>query len=231
MNTSPIKLQRGMNRQLQTWRDTVSGRGHRLGWKIGFNMTADQQRLNLPSAMVGFLSRERSIVPGGSHRASADAVLLIEPEIAVLIGCDVPAGAGPEQARAAIAAYAAALELVDTTRSADDDMEEILAGNLFHEGVMLAAQHVPANAYKRAQLSISLCINGNEIRTLEQQRVPEDFSTIILDVADILAAHGEQLKSGDWIITGAAARATPVKTGDDITLDMDALGHLRLKIT
>ena len=54
MNASPIKIQQGMRRQLQSWRESVARGGQRLGWKVGYNMQADQQRLNLPAAMVGF---------------------------------------------------------------------------------------------------------------------------------------------------------------------------------
>ena len=230
MNTSPIKIQRGMTQLIQMWRDAVSSRQHRLGWKVGFNMVADQQRLNLPSAMVGFLSRERSLISGGHYQASPNSVLLIEPEVAILIGRDVPADATAEQANAAIAAYSAALELVDTTRSVDNDIEEILGGNMFHECVLLAEQRVAPHAYAREHLRISLGINNSEVRTLEQQRVPQDFSTIIIDVANILAAHGEQLQSGDWIITGAATKPAPVQVGDEITLDMGLLGQTSLKI-
>jgi len=41
-------------------------------------------------------------------------------------------------------------------------------------------------------------------------RVPEDFSVIILAVANTLAAQGEQLQKGDWIITGAATKPAAV---------------------
>lgn len=230
MDTSPIKIQRGMTRQIQTWRDLVSSRDHRLGWKVGFNMVADQQRLKLPSAMVGYLTKERSLISGSQYKSSPDSVLLVEPEVAILIGNNVPSGATTEQANAAIAAYTAALELVDTTRSVDNDIEEILGCNMFHESVLLAEQRLLPKDYMRDQLAISLNINNKEVRTLEQQRVPEDFSIIIRDVANILATHGEQLKAGDWIITGAAAKPAPVQVGDEITLNMGALGSLHLRI-
>ena len=223
MNTSPTKIQHGMKRQLELWRESVASRQQRLGWKIGFNMAADQQRVGLPSAMVGFLSAKHSHTPGDSYQPPASARLLVEPEVAIQIGSDLPAGASAGQANAAIAAYAAALELVDTTRSVDDDIEEILAGNIFHDSVLLAEQRLPANAFNREQLSLSLSINNREERTLEQQRVPQDFAEIVITVANILAAHGEQLKEGDWIITGAAAKPVPVQAGDSITLDMGLL--------
>jgi len=230
MDTSPSKIENGMRRQLETWRETVAARQQRLGWKTGFTVPADQQRLNLPSAMVGFLSRERCYRSGDHYQAPRGAVLLVEPEVAIQMGADVPAGASAEQACAAIAAYTAALELVDTTRSVDDDMEEILAGNLFHEGVVLADPHLPARDYRREQLGISLRINDQEVRTLEQERVPEDFAAIILAVANALAAQGEQLKKGDWIITGAATKPAPVTPGDAIKVDMGLLGTVALRI-
>jgi 2-keto-4-pentenoate hydratase len=230
MDTSPGKIHNGMRRQLQTWRDTVADRRQRLGWKTGFTLTADQQRLNLPSAMVGFLTRERCYRSGEHYRASPGAALLVEPEVALQMGADVTAGAGAAQALAAIASYSAALELVDTTRSVDDDIEAILAGNLFHEGVVLADTQLPARDYRRELLSISLLINGREVRTLEPARVPDDFSAIILAVANTLAAHGEQLLKGDWIITGAATKPAAVAVGDEIEVNMGVLGRLGLRI-
>jgi 2-keto-4-pentenoate hydratase len=230
MDTSPIKIHNGMRRQIETWRDTVAARQQRLGWKTGFTLAADQQRLNLPSAMVGFLSRERCYRSGEHYRAAPGAVLLVEPEVAIQMGADVPADASTEQARAAIAAYTAALELVDTTRSVDDDIEAILAGNLFHESVVLAATQLPARDYRREDLSVSLRINGREVRTLEPARVPDDFAAIVLAVANTLAAHGERLQQDDWIITGAATRPAAVAAGDEIEVDMAALGTLRIHL-
>jgi len=230
MDTSPIKIHNGTRRQIETWRKTVAARQQRLGWKTGFTLAADQQRLNLPSAMVGFLSRERCYRSGEHYLAAPGAVLLVEPEVAIQMGADVPADASTEQARAAIAAYTAALELVDTTRSVDDDMEAILAGNLFHEGVVLAESQLPARDYRREQLGISLRINGREVRTLGPARVPEDFSAIILAVANTLAAHGEQLQKGDWIITGAATQPATLAVEDEIEVDMGMLGRVVLRI-
>lgn len=231
MITSPAKIQRGMSQQLHAWRENMTKQKHRLGWKIGFNMPSDQERLSLPSAMVGYLSRERSLVSGQSYLAAPNSTLLVEPEIAVQIHCNVPAGASIEQANAAISAYTAALELIDTTRSVGDDIEAILSGNLFHERVLLAETRVMPNDYSREQLSFSLCQNGSEVRSLEHERVPDNFSTIIIDTANILAEHGEELQAGDWIITGAAAKPLPVEPGDELTLDMNKLGQLKLNIS
>ena len=65
-----------------------------LGWKTGFTLPAGQQRHNLPSAMVGFISRERCYRSSDHYQAPPGAVLLVEPEVAIQMGADVPAGGG-----------------------------------------------------------------------------------------------------------------------------------------
>lgn len=230
MHSNPAKIHRGMQRQLTQWRASGANRQHRLGWKIGFNMAADQQRLGLPSAMVGYLSAQQRLASDSIYTVPAGAQLLAEPEVALLLGHDLPANASTAEADAAIAAYSAALELVDTRRSVNDDMEEILAGNLFHDRVLLAEPRLAPGRYARQQLALSLCVNHEERRTLESQRVADDFSALILTVANTLAAHGERLQRGDWIITGAAAKPVAVQAGDEIVLQMGELGSLRLTL-
>ncbi len=224
------KIDRGMRRQLQTWRETVESQQRRMGWKIGFAMPADQQRLKLPSAMIGYLSSAHRLSSGGTYAPSPTSKLLVEPEVAIQMGRDVPAHTNTNEARSAIAAYAVALEIVDTTRSVNDDIEAILAGNLFHDRVVIAQELVAPKAYARDKLDLSLSINGVEVRTLGQERVPEDFAPVIQTVANILASYGEELKQGDWIITGAAAKPVPIQAGDHIALEMWALGKLSLNL-
>ncbi|MDH5360708.1 MAG: fumarylacetoacetate hydrolase family protein [Gammaproteobacteria bacterium] len=230
MIVNPEKIHRGMHQQLLTWRDCKSNQEYRLGWKIGFNMVSDQKRLNLPSAMVGHLSRQRELSSGQHFQAPVNSNLLVEPEIAIQIGRDINSDISHVEAKSAISSYTAALELVDTTRSVADDIEAVLTGNLFHEGVILAEQRVLPDDYRRNELAFTLTLNGEPALCLEQERVPEDFSTIIVDTAKILAEHGEQLQAGDWIITGSAAKPLPVKAGDHIALDMQSLGKIDLHI-
>lgn len=97
-------------------------------------------------------------------------------------------------------------------------------------GVVLADTRLTAQDYRREQLTITLRINGEEVRTLEAERVPEDFLAIIQAVANTLAEQGEQLQKGDWIITGAATKPVAVSSGDEIEVAMGALGSVALKI-
>jgi 2-keto-4-pentenoate hydratase len=56
----------------------------------------------------------------------------------------------------------------------------------------------------------------------------DDFGVIVKVVADILGRHGEQLRVGDWIISGAAATPIEIHAGDVISLELEPLGSLTL---
>lgn len=230
MDTIATKIQQGLRRQLDTWRSSGASGHQRLGWKIGINLPADQKRIGLPSALIGYLDRNHNPAPGEKYRAPPNSKLLVEPEVAIQMGGDVPGGVSAEQAETYIGVYCAALELVDVNRRTSDDVEEMLANNMIHEAVSFSDHKLSPSEYSREQLEFSLCVNGVEVRTLDQDRVPQHFGELIVTVAKFLAANGEQLSKGDWIITGAASKAVPVSAGDRISLDMGALGNLSLSI-
>src|SRR5207253_9330281 len=124
-----------MQAQLARWRRGIAGGAARVGWKIGFNSPAAQRQLGLDGTVVGHLTQATVLAPGTSHSLAGSHLVCAEPEVAIHLGRDVPAGAGGEAARGAIGALGAAVELVDVDRPLDD-LEAILAANIFHRGVM-----------------------------------------------------------------------------------------------
>src|SRR5713101_303788 len=137
MVTDP-RVVRGMRAQLASWRSRVAGGASRVGWKIGFNSPATQKQLGLDGTVVGHLTQATVLAPGASHSLAGSHLVCAEPEVAIHLGRDVPGGAGEDASRAAIAALGAAIELVDIDRPLDD-LEAILAANVFHRAVVLGA--------------------------------------------------------------------------------------------
>lgn len=230
MDTIATKIQQGLRRQLSNWRSSGAGGDQRLGWKIGINLPADQKRIGLPSALIGYLDRRHNPASGQTYRAPRNSKLLVEPEVAIQMDRDVPGGVTAEQAETCIGAYCAALELVDVNRRASEDVEDMLANNMIHEAVSFSDHKLAPSEYSREKLEFSLSVNGVQVRTLDQDRVPQSFGELIVTVANFLASNGERLKKGDWIITGAASKAVPVGAGDNVSLDMGTLGSLSLSI-
>src|SRR5437899_7779285 len=102
-----------MHAQLASWRSRVAGGASRVGWKIGFNSEAAQKQLGLDGTVVGYLTHATVLAHGTSHSLAGARLVSAEPEVAIHVGRDVPAGGDADAARAAIAALRAAIELVE----------------------------------------------------------------------------------------------------------------------
>jgi 2-oxo-3-hexenedioate decarboxylase len=223
-------IHQAMARQLQCWRQEISGDNRRLGWKVGFNREVDQAKFGLPSAMIGYLSTSRQIQNGGVCHTTAKAKLLAEPEIALRLGADITRDTTPSQALAAVNGVAPAIEIVDSNRTHSKEISEILATNLFHEAVIIGEPLALCAVPNGQEIRASLLINGQQQRSLEPDRVPDEFGSLITVVAGILAEQGECLRAGDWIITGAATTPIEIKPGDEIVLQTEPLGEVRLSV-
>jgi 2-keto-4-pentenoate hydratase len=181
--------------------------------------------------MIGYLTTDRQIPSGGTCKASDGSTLLTEAEIALQMGADITIDMTPQQALASVSAVAPALEIVDTSRVTSGEIGDILAGNLFHEAVVIGNPLSLCSVPGKQEIHAELSINKKIQRTLEQDRVPNEFGTLIKVVAGILAKQGETLQAGDWVITGAATTPVPVSPGDEISLSMAPLGELSLSIS
>lgn len=222
-------LVQGMQVQLHKWKCMLESGHKRVGWKIGFNAVADQERMGLPSPIVGFLTSESVLESGGIYKEKKTAKLMVEAEVAILIGKDISTGADKAQAAAAIEGFAPAIEIVDVTR-ASHDITSILEDNIFHEAVIFGDvnRDIPGLAAK--DISAIVSVNGQVMQTGEPSRYPENISEIVSVVADTLAKQGECLQAGDWIISGSITKPIEVHAGDKIEVSLSPLGTLLAEI-
>src|SRR6476469_10803767 len=130
------RVVRGMQAQLAARRKRLDAGYQPLGWKVGFGAPAMLQLLNISAPLVGFLTRNARVQSGGSVSFAGWSKPVLEPEIAVHIGRDVPADADGETAKAAIAGISPAIEIVDLT-APPQDPERILSDNIYHRHVVL----------------------------------------------------------------------------------------------
>lgn len=223
-------LEQGMEKQLLKWKNIIASGHSRVGWKIGFNDLADQRRMELPSPIVGFLTGDRAFLSGDTYTARKEAKVMLEAELAILIGKDVPGGASLEQAKSAIEAFAPALELVDVAR-APHDIESILEDNIFHEAVIFGEASQEFLNLKTQDISARVMVNGEELRVGDPSRYPEDISEFVCVVANTLDKQGLRLQAGDWIISGSITKPVAVKAGDQIEVELEPLGSISAQIT
>lgn len=223
-------LRRGLGAQLATWRTEVAGPGQRLGWKIGFNDRASQQRLGLAHPVIGFLRRDRRLAAGAAFPVPPGAAIKAEAEVAIRIGRDLPAGGGIDAAEAAIAALAPAIEIVDVTHPLTG-LEALLRGNLYQAAVVIGAERAGSLPSPRTAVRAELRTRDGVVRASEPARLPERFGELVRVVADLLGEHGEGLRAGDWIIGGSIIEPLAVTAGTSIDIDMPPLGRIALDFT
>ena len=226
------RVVRGMRAQLELRRKRLNAGDAPLGWKVGFAAPAMLQRLDITGPLVGFLTRNARVQSGGSVSLAGWVKPVAEPEIAVHIGRDVSAGADQETAKAAIAGISPAIEIVDLT-APPEDPERILGGNIYQRHVVLDGGG-PARAGSASDgLTCRVIRRASEFaRTSDPQANTGKWVDIVRHVADVLAAFGERLRSGEIIITGSVVPPLTIEPGEDaIAFEVDPIGGVRVRFS
>ena len=219
-----------MRAQLARRHELLAAGGTPLGWKVGFGSPASLERLGLSGPLVGFLLREARVLSGGSVSVGGWTKAVAEPEIAVRLGADVPAGGGLEEARAAVAALGPAIELADVSFPADD-VERILAANIYQRAVVLGPTSEAGRGGTVAGLVPRLYRDGRECAsTTEPEALTGSLVGLVSHVADVLAAFGEGLRAGDVLIAGSVVPPLDVAAGESLRLELAPFGAVEVAL-
>jgi 2-keto-4-pentenoate hydratase len=182
-------------------------RGERVGWKLGIG---DRERIG-GHITVGHLTSATRLQPGAVYEPRDSGDLHADAEVAVEIGPD-----------GRIAAYGAALELVDL-RSPPDTPEEVVAANVFHRAVAFAPTWSPLLP---RGIEARLLVNGEQ---RDAGRAAGDIEDKVAAAARILEAVGEALAAGDVVITGSVVQVR-VAPGDRVAADLGEIGRAELSV-
>jgi len=182
-----------------------------VGWKVGFNISAAQEKLGIDAPLAGFLSSD-GVLEDGAEVSLDDGPLVVESEVAVELGPD----------GRPIVALLPALEVADPP-DLDQDVETILAGNIFHRAVAFGPRVEAAEAGAGRVL-----VNGE----VEHVMAPGDTSGHLEEMVEAvrkrLAAVDQDLQPGQRIITGVLAPPHTAQPGDRVRLELDGLGGVEL---
>ena len=185
-----------------------------VGWKIGFNLPAIQEKLGLDAPLAGFMTTDLLLEDGASVPAD-DGPFVVESEVAVELGDD----------GRSVVALLPALELADPP-DLEQDVETILAGNVFHRGVAFGPR-VETDAPGAARI----LVNGVEEHAVPAERAGAHLTEMVAAIARRLGDAGESLTPGDRIITGVLAPPHPAEPGDTVRLELAEVGGVELRFT
>jgi 2-keto-4-pentenoate hydratase len=209
-----VSVERGTTAMLVRLREILSQGAEPVGWKVGFNVSGAQQKLGIDAPLAGFLTTD-GLLEDGAEFSLDDGPVVVESEVAVELGDD----------GRSIVALLPALEIADPP-DLDQDVETILAGNIFHRAVAFGPRvetHAPGAG--------RVLVNGE----LEHEMAPGDTGGHLEDMVEAvrrrLAAVDKDLGPGVRIITGILAPPHAAHPGDTVRLELDALGGVELRFT
>jgi 2-keto-4-pentenoate hydratase len=219
------RIERGMLAQLTDRRQRLDGGEASLGWKLGMGVPAAMAKLGTDAPLVGFLLASGRVDDGGTVSLEGWGNPKLEPEVAVHLGADLPAGASRADAEAAIAGLGVAIELVDLDPEAADP-EALLAADIFQRHVLLGP---PVEGASAAGAPARVRQNGDEAATTaDATEATGDPVELVRHVADVVGEAGELLRAGEVVICGSVVPALDVAAGDTVEVELDGLGALRV---
>lgn len=207
---------RGLEAQLAGLAAKRAAGAELIGWKIGLNLAPMQRHLGLERPVVGHLTTGSLIEPGSTHSVEGGTRIGVEPEVAIHLG-----------AGAAIESLGPAIEVVDLD-PAVEELEAIMAGNVFHRGVVLGDPVPGVGVGELAALDVTVTRNGAVEQRERFGETGEQPAEVVRIVAERLALVGEVLRPGQVIIAGSLTPIVFVEPGDLVAVDLGALGTLSL---
>jgi 2-keto-4-pentenoate hydratase len=223
------RITRGMTAQLAQRRTRLAEGEKPLGWKVGFGAPAAMKLLAIDAPLLGYLMQSAVLPNNASVAISGWIKPAAEAEIAVHMAHDLAANADRATILTAIAGIGPAIELADVT-FAPDDVEKILAANIYQRHLLLGACDTTRAGANLDGIRARIARNTIEIAsTTDPQAATGEIIAIVGHVANTLAAHGECLRTGEVIITGSITPPLWMTCGETLRFDLDPLGSLSIR--
>jgi len=219
-----------MGRQLELRGERLAAGEVALGWKLGFGTPAAKERLGTDAPLVGFLMRRAAVGTGSTVSIAGWTSPVVEPEIAVYMGRDLPGAAGRDTAMGAIAAVGPAIELADLTFP-PGDVEAILAADVYQRHVILGRRDEGRAGGDLGGLVGRVERDGAPlVDTDDPQAATGDLIDNVMHVANLLASLGETLRAGEVVITGSIVPPIGADASTEIRYTLDPIDTISVKL-
>lgn len=208
------RIAAGMRAQMELRRTLLDGGAKQIGWKVGLGAPAMQVKCNLTAPIVGFLLDRAELASGATVSLAGWHKPVAEAEIAAYLGRDLAAGAGRDEARAAVVALGPAIELADADGPMDD-VRAVLAGDIFQRHVILGARDPARAGVKLDGLAGRVSRSGTDVPVpAELEANIGNIVDIVRHVADVAGAVGGGLRAGQFIICGSLTAPMFLEPGE-----------------
>ena len=185
----------------------------RVGWKLGYTSLAMRQQMGVDTPNFGPLTNAMQIDNGALVHATATQPR-VEPEVALVLGSAVGAGADRDAVMAAVASAHACLEVVDSVwRDYKFRIEDNTADGSSACGFVLGDEMALDSI---VEVEVVLTLDGEEVGRGHGSDAGGHPADGVVWLVEQLAARGERLEPGDVLLTGGLTRAVAIEPGSRV---------------
>ena len=216
--------------QLINIRRRIDGGAGVVGHTVGLSSEAMQQMMGVDEPDYGHLLAEMEVFEGVPVDAARYLFPRVEVEVGFILADDLPgASCTEDDVLAATAAYAPAIELIDTRiKDWKIGLCDTIADNASSAGFVLGASRVSPKDVDIAGIDAVLTRNGEVVAEGRSDAVLGNPVTAVAWLARKVDGFGVRLKAGDIVLPGSCTSAIDVRAGDEFVAEFAGLGSVRL---
>lgn len=202
-----------------------------VGRKVGLTSPVVQAQLGVDQPDFGVLLDDMRRGDGAEIEADGLLQPRIEAEVAFVLGADLAAGDLDDvQVRAAVAQMLPALEIVDS-RIADWDITfaDTVADNGSSGLFVLGRVATGLDAVEPAEVEMTLTCDGSVVSTGSGAACLGDPLRALAWLARTARNHGDPLRAGEIVLSGALGAMVPVAAGDTFEATVSGLGAVSVR--
>jgi 2-keto-4-pentenoate hydratase len=207
------------------------------GYKIALTTPQMRKLVGLRDSIAGCLHTRQMVRAPASVRAADYGRLLVEFEIAMRMGADLPLTAAPfscEQVAVAVDTVMPAFELADDLGADYATLAtrglELAADNAWNEGAVLGTPVLDWRGIDLAAIRGVASINGKVVGEGRGADAMGNPLAALAWIANHLPGRGRFLRKGDVVITGSLVTSKFPTAGDRLRFEAGALGAIELAV-
>ncbi len=216
--------------QLINIRQRVAEGARVIGHKVGLSSEAMQKMMGVDEPDYGHLLDEMQVYEDRPVRSANYLYPRVEVEVGFILADDLPgANCTEEDVLAATAAFAPAIELIDT-RITDWKIKlcDTIADNASSAGWVLDKERVSPKDIDVKNVDAILTRNGEVVAEGRSDAVLGNPVTAVAWLARKVESFGVRLKAGDIVLPGSCTRAIDASPGSQFVADFAGLGSVKL---
>lgn len=198
------------------------GRGERLaGWKLGYTSAVMRAQMGIDAPNLGPLTDAMVLRPAAGMPALVPTTVTqpkVEPEVAIVLGADVPPGADRDVVMGRVRSAHACLEVVDSVWTGYRFRLEDNTADGSSAAYAVIGPEVPLAEVADVRVELRR-VTAGEVSTWGEGVGADAFGhpvDAVVWLSAALAERGERVRAGQVVLTGGLTAAAPLEPADEV---------------